>query len=48
KLNKEILTNIYKGIEHYYARKFRYLAFDSLVVSIAKIEEYLQEDVAFI
>lgn len=47
KLDKETLGRIYKGIEHYYDRKFRYLAFDSLVVSIAKIEEYLKEDVAF-
>ncbi len=47
KLDKEILGRIYKGIEHYYDRKFRYLAFDSLVVSIAKIEEYLKEDVGF-
>lgn len=47
KLDKETLGRIYKGIEHYNNRKFRYLAFDSLVVSIAKIEEYLKEDVAF-
>ncbi|MEG1087543.1 MAG: hypothetical protein RSD79_05710 [Cetobacterium sp.] len=47
KLDKDILIKIYKGIEHYSDRKFRYLAFDSLVVSIAKIEEYLKEDVAF-
>lgn len=47
KLDKETLSKIYKGIEHYNDRKFRYLAFDSLVVSIAKIEEYLKEDVAF-
>lgn len=47
KLDKEALGKIYKSIEHYNDRKFRYLAFDSLVVSIAKIEEYLKEDVAF-
>ena len=47
KLDKEMLGRIYKGIEHYNDRKFRYLAFDSLVVSIAKIEEYLKENVAF-
>lgn len=47
KLDKEILRKIYRGIEHYNERKFRYLAFDSLVVSITKLEEYLKEDVAF-
>ncbi|WP_298065259.1 hypothetical protein [uncultured Cetobacterium sp.] len=47
KLDKNILIKIYKGIEHYNSRKFRYLAFDLLVVSIAKIENYLKEDVAF-
>ncbi|MHA4987955.1 hypothetical protein [Cetobacterium somerae] len=47
KLDKNILIKIYKGIEHYNSRKFRYLAFDLLVVSIAKIEDYLKEDVAF-
>ncbi len=47
KLDKDALIKIYKGIEHYNGRKFRYLAFDSLVVSIAKIEDYLKEDVAF-
>ncbi|MGL5592820.1 MAG: hypothetical protein ACRDDH_02650 [Cetobacterium sp.] len=47
KLDKEMLSKIYKGIEHYNVRKFRYLAFDSLVVSITKLEEYLKEDVAF-
>ncbi|MEG0237868.1 hypothetical protein, partial [Cetobacterium sp.] len=47
KLDKDVLIKIYKGIEHYNGRKFRYLAFDSLVVSIAKIEDYLKEDVAF-
>lgn len=47
KLDKKTLENIYKAIEHYNDRKFRYLAFDSLVVSIAKIEEYLKENVAF-
>lgn len=39
KLDKEALGKIYKAIEHYSDRKFRYLAFDSLVVSITKIEE---------
>lgn len=47
KLDKEALGKIYKAIEHYSDRKFRYLAFDSLVVSISKIEEYLKKDVAF-
>ncbi|MGL4862783.1 MAG: hypothetical protein ACRC4T_06635 [Cetobacterium sp.] len=47
KLDKETLGKIYKGIEHYNDRKFRYLAFDSLVVAISKIETYLEEDVAF-
>lgn len=47
KLDKEMLSKIYKGVEHYNSRKFRYLAFDSLVVSITKLEEYLKEDVAF-
>lgn len=47
KLDKETLEKIYKAIEHYNDRKFRYLAFDSLVVSITKIEEYLKKDVAF-
>lgn len=47
KLDKEALGKIYKAIEHYSDRKFRYLAFDSLVVSITKIEEYLKKDVAF-
>ena len=47
KLDKNILIKIYKGIEHYNSRKFRYLAFDLLVVSIAKIEDYLKENVVF-
>ncbi len=47
KLDKDVLIKIYKGIEHYNDRKFRYLAFDSLVVSIAKIEDYLKENVVF-
>ncbi|MGL5853917.1 MAG: hypothetical protein ACRCYA_01655 [Cetobacterium sp.] len=46
-LDKKVLEKIYKAIEHYNDRKFRYLAFDSLVVSITKIEEYLKKDVAF-
>lgn len=47
KLDKEMLSKIYKEIEHYNTKKFRYLAFDSLVISITKLEEYLKEDVAF-
>lgn len=33
KIGKEVLGKIYKKIEHYNQREFRYLAFDSLVVS---------------
>lgn len=47
KLTKESLNKIYKAIEHYSVRKFSYLAFESLVISIARIEKYLNEDVAF-
>lgn len=47
KLNKDMLNKIYKEIEHYNQYKFRYLAFDSLVVSINKIDKYLKKNVAF-
>lgn len=47
KLNRDMLNKIYKEIEYYNQYKFRYLAFDSLAVSINKIEEYLKKDVAF-
>lgn len=47
KMGKEVLGKIYKGIEHYSQREFRYLAFDSLVVSSNRIKDYLKEDVGF-
>ena len=47
KMGKEVLGKIYKGIEHYSQREFRYLAFDSLVISINRVKDYLKEDVAF-
>lgn len=47
KLDKNMLKKIYKDIEYYNLKKFRYLAFDSLFMSIAIIDEYLKEDVAF-
>lgn len=48
KLNKDMLNKIYKEIEHYNQYKFRYLAFDSLVVSINKIDKYLKKMSFFI
>lgn len=46
-LTKEKLNMIYKEIELYNKNKFRYLAFDSIILSIAKIEEYLNDNTAF-
>lgn len=46
-LNAKMLNKIYKEIEVHSKKKFKYLAFDSLIVSISKLDEYLKEDVAF-